>query len=277
MLAGEEAGGELDLEVSICPDGAPTAGDDNVDGEERSFVEPDSGAVFILLQRGVSFVFEAGGVFEALGGSEVGFCHFLTHAFFDGGVVGALDADFEEAFYHAEGLEEALLQGFGDGLVFEREGVGVSQMERQAQMGVEARVAEIGVEPHFAKGDEVVEENDEAAGLSRKALVFGRVNGNAEVVILKLLCSIAGDEERHVAFHGDMLLGFRPGSFDGDKDIIAPEDGAGFMVDLAVREEEVQVVFVGLVAVFLLLLVVDGAEDVVIYEFSDLAGEMKER
>ena len=269
------------MEVSVCPDGAPATGDDDVDCEERLLVEPDSGAVLILLQRGVSFIFQASGVFETLGGGQVGFCHFLAHAFFQRGVVGAFNADFEQAFYHAEGVEETLLQGFGDGIVFEREGVGILQLERQAQMGVEARVAEIGVVPHFAKGDEVVKEDDEAAGLSRKALVFGGVfggiDGDGEVVILELLCSIAGDEEGHVAFNGDMLLSFRPGGFDGDEDVVAPEDGAGFVVDLAVCQEEVQVVFVGLVAIFLLVLVVDRAEDVVVYAFSDLTGETKER
>ena len=144
-------------------------------------------------------------------------------------------------------------------------------------MGVEARVAEIGVKPHFAKGDEVVEEDDEAAGLSRVTLVLGGVDSDSEMMIRELLCSIAGDEEGHVAFDGNMLLGFRPRGLDGDEDVVAPEDGAGFVVDLVVREEEVQVVFVALVAVFLLLLVVDGAQNLGVYQFSDLAGKTQKR
>ena len=125
MLTGKGAGGELGLEVGVGPDGAAATLDDDVDGEERLFVELDRGAVFVLLQSSVSFVFEASGIFEALGRGQVCCCHFLAHGFFDRGVVGAFDVDFKEAFDHAKGLEEALLQGFGYGIVFKGEGVGI--------------------------------------------------------------------------------------------------------------------------------------------------------
>ena len=107
------------------------------------------------------------------------------------------------------------------------------EFEGEAEVGVEAGVTKVGVEPHLCEDGEVIQEDDELAG-RLNGLVPRRIDNDTQMLVLEPSSLLVGDEDGNISVVTDVLLGFGPGRLDGDEDVVLAEDFARLIVELLV-------------------------------------------
>ena len=94
--------------------------------------------------------------------------------------------------------------------------------------------------------------------------------------MLKAHGFVAPDDDGNVAVNCYMILSFGPWRLDGNEDVVATEDGSGFLVNLLTGQKQVEVEGVFLVLVPDVEFVIDRAKDFMVNRFTNFAGQTEE-